>query len=78
MTNYLKKSIKGCLIVDVMPNSPSELAGLKRGDIIVKANDENITCNSDLLKIVETSPSVDLTVVRNSTELFIRVNAEEN
>ena len=70
-------SLKGCLIVDVMPNSPSELAGMRRGDIIVKVNNVNVTGNADIFRQLDITPDLNLNIIRNNQEVLIHVRADQ-
>ena len=58
----------GALVADVNPGGPAAKAGLKRGDIILKLNGEDVTGSSDLsLRISEMAPGsvAHLEVFRN-------------
>jgi serine protease Do len=44
----LPEDAKGVLVGDVVKNSPAEEAGIKRGDIITKVNDEKINSPGEL------------------------------
>ena len=67
---------EGILIVDISPNSPADLAGVQRGDIIVKANDKNVFRNIELLNILRDSPDITLSILRGDTELTLKVKPE--
>ncbi len=43
---------QGALLIRVSPDSPAQKAGLESGDIILKYNDRNIMCASDLLNLI--------------------------
>ena len=57
---------EGVFVVSVAPGSPSDAAGLKGGDVIVRADDVNLTQPADLFRAVRERDdrSVQLTVVR--------------
>ena len=57
---------EGVFVVSVAPGSPSDAAGLKGGDVIVRADDVTLTQPADLFRAVRESDdrSVQLTVVR--------------
>ena len=70
----------GAAVQSVEANSSAEVAGLKVGDIITKANDKDITCASDLTKFVseaQVGDSVELTVYRKGQTLIITVEIGE-
>lgn len=52
-TNLEVKADKGILIVDVVPNSPADNAGLRTGDIIKKIAGESVTTTNDIQQTVE-------------------------
>lgn len=61
----------GALVADVSPDGPADNAGIKRGDVIVEYNGEEIKDFSDLTKLVALSDpgsKVDLTIIRNGEE----------
>jgi serine protease Do len=62
------KDAKGALVGDVIPDGPADKAGIKRGDVIVKFNKENIDEMETLPKIVAKTPpgtKVPVDVIRN-------------
>ncbi len=46
----------GALIAEILPDSPAEKAGLKRGDIILGLNDTAVESSSDLPRLVAAIP----------------------
>jgi serine protease Do len=70
---------EGVFVVSVAAGSPSDAAGLKGGDVIVRANDANITQPIELLRALRESgdeKSVLLTVVRKKKrqQLTVKFN----
>ncbi len=62
------KDGEGVLITEVLEDSPAEKAGLKAGDVIIKADGEDIEDSEDLRDIIsekEDGDKVKLTVLRN-------------
>jgi len=51
----LPEDQKGALIGDVVPGSPADKAGLKRGDVIIKFNDQEVKKSTELPRIVATT-----------------------
>ena len=67
---------RGALIADVAPDSPAQKAGLRSGDIILKAGDSDIESSDALPRLVgRVSPgdSIDLRVQRDGHEQTIKV-----
>ncbi len=50
-------SQRGVLVADVAPGSPAANAGLQRGDILIKANDQELQSAADLDAALETVPA---------------------
>jgi serine protease Do len=67
----------GCFVVMVASGSPAEQAGLQRGDIIIRINDTDILDSTDIFKILETNPNLNMTVLRNGLEINLHVVADE-
>lgn len=62
---------KGVVIVDVVPNSPADKAGLKSGDVIQKVNGETIS------QVDEIQQAVQETQVGNQLPLQLQRNGQE-
>ena len=81
LTNQLRKYFgvrddKGVLIAEVEKDSPAEKAGLKAGDVIIAADDEEIFGYDDLKNIIENKKEgedIDITVIRNKEEQNLKV-----
>jgi S1-C subfamily serine protease len=66
----------GALVQRVLPNSPAEQAGLRRGDLVVAAADEPVRDPAGLLQRVEASrvgEALPLKVVRGARELQLSI-----
>jgi serine protease Do len=48
---------RGALVSKVMPESPAEKAGIKRGDVVIRFGDEEIVSPSQLVSEVEQTPT---------------------
>ncbi len=72
----------GVLIPKVAENAPAEIAGLKAGDVILRANNETFGqgegVQQDLMKVIKSSPGnpVELEVLRDRQQLDITVVPE--
>ena len=66
----------GALVQRVLPDSPAETAGLRRGDLVVKLDDQPVPDPASLLKRVEGSTVgqlLPLTVIRGQRELNLSI-----
>ena len=67
---------KGALVGDVIPDGPAAKAGIKRGDVIVKFNGQEVSNMEQLPKIVaRTTPDTDVNVevVRDGKSMSLNV-----
>jgi S1-C subfamily serine protease len=72
--------VEGILIAKVLPDTPAQKGGLRRGDVITKIDDEPITDVNKLQKIVENSGinrNLNFTVARGDRQLNIDVKTEQ-
>jgi S1-C subfamily serine protease len=54
---------EGAVVVEVMPNTPAEEAGLQEGDVITKVNDQQISTPEDLRRAIqEAGPGHEVTM----------------
>ncbi len=66
----------GALVQSVLPDSPAQRAGLRRGDLIIQAGDDSIKDPQDLLKQVdqaEIDQPLRLQILRNGGDLQLSV-----
>ena len=71
---------KGVLVGDVIEDSPAEEAGIKRGDIIVKVNDEEVNSPEELqdkIRSIEIGEKVNVEVMREGKEITFVVKIGE-
>lgn len=71
------KDSEGALVGDVIPNSPASKAGILRGDVIVRFNNQRVKSMEELPKIVAaTRPgeSVPVEVIRNGQNRIFDVS----
>ena len=69
----------GALIKTVLPDSPAQRAGLRRGDLVVAAGDQAVADPARLLRLVEASrigESLPITVLRGDRELRLTIRPE--
>lgn len=70
----------GVLITEVMEDSPAEKAGLKAGDVIVGADDEDITDSEDIFDVLsdkEDGDTVSITYLRRGDKHTVPVEVTE-
>jgi serine protease Do len=70
------KDKKGALIADVVPNSPAEKAGLKKGDLVVQFREQPIEDAAALQRRVGDTPvgdTADLTISRDGKSIDLTV-----
>lgn len=71
---------KGALVTEVYEDSPAAEAGLKAGDVIVKAGDEAVASAGDLMDVMrgtEPGDTLELTVVRKGKQKTFAVKLAE-
>ena len=69
----------GALVQRVIPESPADKAGLRRGDLVVAAAEHNVPDPAALLRVVEASQvgePLSLTVLRGAQELQLAIRPE--
>ena len=69
----------GALVQRVIPESPAEKAGLRRGDLVVAAADQSVPDPAALLRLVEASQvgeALPLTVLRGDQQLQLSIRPE--
>jgi S1-C subfamily serine protease len=69
----------GALVQRVIPESPAEKAGLRRGDLVVAAADQSVPDPATLLRLVEgatVGEVLPLTVLRGEQELQLSIRPE--
>jgi len=75
------KQAGGALVTDVKPHSPAAMAGLKRGDAIIKYQQAVIHQPRDLQKAVFRTPvdtSVSITVIRDGRTRVLQTSIQEH
>ncbi|HRD41171.1 MAG TPA: trypsin-like peptidase domain-containing protein [Prochlorococcaceae cyanobacterium AMR_MDS_5431] len=68
----------GALIQKVLPGSPAEVAGLRRGDLIIKIENELVKDPTTLLSMVENThigATISLTVQRGHKEMLLKIRS---
>ena len=71
----------GAVVVDIVPGSPAEKAGLIPGDVITAVNDKKVTGSSDVrtrIGLLRVGEKVDFTVVRNSKKMNLTATVADS
>ena len=79
--NFGLKQTGGALVTEVKPHSPAAMAGLKRGDTIIKYQQTVIHHPRDLQKAVFRTPvdtSVSITVIRDGQTRTLQTSIQEH
>ena len=72
--------VEGILVARVLPDTPAQKAGLRRGDVITKVDSQKITDANQLQKIVENTGvnhNLNFTITRGDRQLNINVRTEQ-
>ncbi|MBU4509550.1 DegQ family serine endoprotease [bacterium] len=76
----LPEDAKGVLVGDVVKDSPAEESGIKRGDIIVKVNDEEVNSPGELqdkIRDIDIGKKANIEVMRDGKEISFVVKIGE-
>ena len=74
--SFQLKETKGALVADVVSGSPADKAGVKRGDIIVTYEGNEVNETKDLPRLVAATPidkKIDLGILRNGASKILKV-----
>ena len=72
MSNRRGKDEKGVIVNSVKGNTPAARIGLKKGDIIIGVNQQQVSNIAELRKILDTKPSVmALNIQRGDTTIYL-------
>lgn len=71
--------VSGVLVSDVRSGSSSERDGLKRGDIIINANDKSINSLKDLIEVINQSEDrpMNVKILREGNEITLTLHPGE-
>ena len=68
---------RGVYVIQVWPHGAAEIAGLRKGDVIVKANGKKVRSNSDIYDEVQKGKVLTLEIVRDQEQLSVTVKPEQ-
>lgn len=79
-TAFLIPEVEGVLVMRVLPNTPAEEGGLRRGDVIVKVNNQPVKDANQLQKLVESSglnQTLKFSIVRSNQQLELNIRTAQ-
>ncbi|BAQ62757.1 HtrA protease [Geminocystis sp. NIES-3708] len=79
-TTFLIPEIEGVLVVRVLPDTPAETGGIRRGDVIIKVNNQPIKDANQLQKLVETTginQNLKFAIVRQDQKLELTIKTAQ-
>ena len=79
-TIFLIPEVDGVLVVRVLPDTPAQKAGIRRGDVITQVDNKSITDATKLQKLVEdigVNRDLNFSIIRNDQEFNINVRTEQ-
>ncbi len=71
---------KGAIVSDVMPDSPAEKAGLRRGDVIIAVNKDKIEGSQELVTKIRgfnSGETISLSVIRQGKQMTLSATLSE-
>ena len=71
---------KGAIVSDVMPDSPAEKAGLRRGDVIIAVNKDKIEGSQELVTKIRgfnSGETISLSVIRQGKQMTVSATLSE-
>lgn len=79
-SSFLIPEVNGILVVRVLPNTPAEQSGIRRGDVILKANNQTVTDGTQLQNIVDQTGlnrPINLTIQRGTRKFELTVQTAQ-
>lgn len=79
-TTFLIPEIEGVLVVRVLPETPAEVGGIRRGDVVVKVNNQPIKDANQLQKLVDMTginQNLKFAIVRQEQKLDLNIKTAQ-
>ena len=72
---FVGKDFSPASIVEVLPNSPAYIAGVKKNDVIISINDKNVNSIMDVSRYISLSTSefINFNVLRSNQEVKLKI-----
>ncbi|HIK38677.1 MAG: trypsin-like peptidase domain-containing protein [Geminocystis sp.] len=78
--SFYLPEIEGILVVNVLPDSPAQAGGMRRGDVIIRVDNQPIKDATQLQRLVEKSKinqTLRFTVIRNNQQLELNIKTAQ-
>lgn len=78
--SFYLPEIEGILVVNVLPDSPAQAGGMRRGDVIIKVDGQPIKDATQLQRLVERTKinqTLRFTVIRNDRQLELNITTAQ-
>lgn len=78
--SFYLPEIEGILVVNVLPDSPAQAGGMRRGDVIIKVDGQPIKDATQLQRLVERTKinqTLRFTVIRNDRQLELSITTAQ-
>uniref|UniRef100_A0A8C7EH75 HtrA serine peptidase 1 n=1 Tax=Nothoprocta perdicaria TaxID=30464 RepID=A0A8C7EH75_NOTPE len=69
--------VSGAYVIEVIPETPAEVGGLKDNDVIISINGQSITSASDVSDIIKKDNTLNLVVRRGNEDVMLTIVPEE-
>ena len=79
-TMFLLPEVDGILVVRVLPDTPAQKAGIRRGDVITEVDNKSISNAGKLQQLVEDTGvdrDLNFSIIRNDRQVNINVRTEQ-
>lgn len=79
-TTFMIPEVEGVLVVRVLPNTPAQEGGIRRGDVITKVDNQAVNDANQLQKLVEragVNQNMRFTIVRNDQQLQLNLKTAQ-
>jgi S1-C subfamily serine protease len=79
-TTFLIPEVEGVLVIRVLPETPAETGGIRRGDVVVKVNNQPVKDPNQLQRLVETTginQNLKFAIVRQDQKLELNIKTAQ-
>lgn len=79
-TMFVLPEVDGILVVKVLPETPAQKAGIRRGDVITRVENQPIDDSNRLQQLVEDTGvdrNLNFNIIRGDQELQVKIKTEQ-